>query len=56
MYIKRWDDVLQKINQLAPFFNKSNIIEQRSRYHIIFNKFLSKFQFYIEKAISSCLN
>ena len=48
-YIKRWDDVLQKINQLAPFFNESNIIKQRSRYHIMFNKILSKFQFYIEK-------
>ena len=48
-YIKRWDDVLQKINQLAPFFNESNIIKQRSRYHIMLNKILSKFQFYIEK-------
>jgi hypothetical protein len=55
-YIKRWDDVLQKINQLAPFFNKSNIIKQRSRYHIILNKFLSKFQFYIEKVANSRLN
>ena len=48
-YIKRWDDVLQKINQLAPFFNESNIIKQRSRYHIMLNKIFSKFQFYIEK-------
>ena len=48
-YIKRWDDVLQKINQLAPFFNESNIIKQRSRYHIMLNKILSKFRFYIEK-------
>ena len=48
-YIKRWDDVLQKINQLAPFFNESNIIKQRSRYHIMFNKILSKFKFLMEK-------
>ena len=52
-YIKRWNDVLQKINQLTPVLNKSNIIKQRSRYHIIFNKLLyklfSKFRFYIKK-------
>ena len=53
MYIKRWDDVLQKINQLAPFFNKPNIIKQRSRYHIMLNKLLNKFRFCIEKITSS---
>jgi glycosyltransferase involved in cell wall biosynthesis len=59
-YIKRWNDVLQKIDQLVPILNQSNIIKQRSRYHIIFNKLLSKlfskFRFYIEKITSSCLN
>ena len=54
-YIKRWNDVLQKIDQLAPTFNESNIIKQRSRYHIMLNKLLSKFRFYIEKIASSCL-
>ena len=56
-YIKRWDDVLQKINLLAPFFNKPNIIKQRSRYHImlnkLLNKLLNKFRFCIEKITSS---
>jgi glycosyltransferase involved in cell wall biosynthesis len=54
-YIQRWNDVLQKIDQLAPAFNKSNIIKQRSRYHIMLNKLLAKFRFYIEKIASSCL-
>ena len=59
-HIKRWKDVLPKIDQLVPILNESNIIKQRSRYHIIFNKLLnklfSKFRFYIEKITSSCLN
>lgn len=55
-HIKRWNDVLPKIDQLVPILNESNIIKQRSRYHIIFNKLFSKFRFYIEKITSSCLN
>ena len=59
-HIKRWNDVLQKIDQLVPTLNKSDIIKQRSRYHIVFNKLLnklfSKFRFYIKKITSSCLN
>lgn len=55
-HIKRWNDILPKIDQLVPILNESNIIKQRSRYHIIFNKLFSKFRFYIEKITSSCLN
>jgi glycosyltransferase involved in cell wall biosynthesis len=55
-HIKRWNDVLPKIDQLVPILNESNIIKQRSRYHIIFNKLFSKFRFYIEKITSSCFN
>lgn len=58
-HIKRWNDVLQKIDQLVPILNESNIIKQRSRYHIIFNKLVnklfSKFRS-ILKITSSCLN
>ena len=54
-YIIRWNDVLQKINQLSPLLDKSNIIKQRSRYHIILHKLLHKFRSYIEKIISSRL-
>ena len=55
-HIKRWNDVLPKIDQLVPILNESNIIKQRSRYHIILNNLLSKFRFYFKKIISSCLN
>ena len=55
-HIKRWNDILPKIDQLVPILNESNIIKQRSRYHIIFNKLFSKFRFYIEKITSSFLN
>ena len=55
LHVKRWKDVLGKIDRLSLFLDKSNAIKPRSRYHIIASRLLRKPSFYISKVISRFL-
>ena len=53
LHVRRWEDVLGKIDTLALLLNKSNSIKPRSRYRVIISNLLRKLLNYIRKAINS---
>ena len=51
-HVKRWKNVLDKIDKFAPTLNQFNSIKQRSRYHILISRALEKLIIYTRKTIS----
>ena len=54
LQVKRWEYVLSRLDKLLPFLNKTSLIKQRSRYHIIMSKLLRKLLIYIKKILRLC--
>ena len=52
LHVRRWEDVLSKIDTLALLLNKSNSIKPRSRYRVIISNLLRKLLIYIRKALN----
>ena len=52
LLVKRWKDVLSKIDRLLPSLNKSNPLKPRSRYHVIVTNLFRKLLMYIRRAIN----
>ena len=49
----RWQIFINQIDKLLPALNKSNSIRHRSRYEIIFEKFLKKFKNFVKSVTIS---